>query len=73
MANAETEEDDLSLTHPNRIMGKKPSKKIIFNGANANSAITVKETKSNNFFKESIVSPALQNSSHHFNQRHMPK
>jgi hypothetical protein len=31
MANAETEEDDLSLIQ-NRILGKNPSKRIIFNG-----------------------------------------
>jgi len=33
MANAETEDEDLSfMHHQNRLLGKKPSKKIIFNG-----------------------------------------
>lgn len=33
MANAETEDEDLSfIHHKNRLLGKKPSKKIIFNG-----------------------------------------
>lgn len=33
MANAETEDEDLSIIqHKNRLLGKKPSKKIIING-----------------------------------------
>ena len=52
MANAETEDDELSfVTHQNRVIGKQPSKKIIFNAQNSDK-IMIKETKNNNFFKE---------------------
>ena len=52
MANAETEDDELSfVNHQNRVIGKQPSKKIIFNAQNQDKMM-IKETKNNNFFKE---------------------
>lgn len=35
MANAETEDEDLSFIRHNRLIGKKNSKKIIINGASS--------------------------------------
>lgn len=57
MACAETEDEELSFIQArNMKVSKKPSKKIIFN-AKGNDSLIVKEVKSNNFFKDSIVSP----------------
>eukprot|EP00347_Sterkiella_histriomuscorum_P021171 403334979 len=59
MANAETEDEDLSFINqknrPNR--GNKLSKKIIIGGQGQQDSMLIKEARSNNFFKEQIISP----------------
>ena len=65
MANAETEDDEVSFVKDgkNRVIGKKPSKKLIFAGNNTGSGSTVNDdssnirnmhAKSNNFFRDAV-------------------
>jgi len=51
MANAETEDEELTfLQHQSRLLSKKPSRKIIFAGPEGSSGAVSTKPKNNNFF-----------------------